>query len=146
MNHREWFPLGKTHFNIYDHQEESCGVSACHTPFLPLLIVLYREGASIWHIKQLVMARIARVTLGVSCNGLYKPRLPDHRARQHHIVQILELVSVNMRIGIESITDILSSGSKRVRWAFETWIEKVYHKGIMLQGVLKLIPGLNDRA
>ncbi|KIM25135.1 hypothetical protein M408DRAFT_26535 [Serendipita vermifera MAFF 305830] len=43
------------------------------------------EGAMIWYIKQSVMARIARTTIGVRVNRLYNPRDPEH-VRRHKLV------------------------------------------------------------
>lgn len=43
---------------------------------------IIREGAIIWYIKQSVMARIARVTLGVETSVAYNSADLGHRARE----------------------------------------------------------------
>lgn len=56
------------------------------------LIHLHREGASIWYIKQLVVSRVARFTIGMRFMEEYKPHIPEHYARRQLVRQTAELV------------------------------------------------------
>lgn len=69
------------------------------------------EGAMIWYIKQSVMARIARTTLGVTCRWPYDPQNPDH-------VQRIERVVID------------ASGAQML----DGWFQTLVSKGTKMQG------------
>lgn len=45
-----------------------------------------REGAAIWYIKHLVVARRARFTIGCEVRPAYDHTLPEHRERRTKVV------------------------------------------------------------
>lgn len=49
-----------------------------------------REGATIWYLKRLVVARAARFTIGTDVKCTYDPSVPHHRERQQHIIVLKE--------------------------------------------------------
>ena len=57
------------------------GISRCHFEIRTNLTI-YSEGAGIWYIKQSVMARIAKVTLGVEVRPTFDSHDPEHRRRE----------------------------------------------------------------
>jgi hypothetical protein len=44
--------------------------------------VLYREGATIWFIKQLIKARATRFTYGLQINAIYDHRIHHQRYKE----------------------------------------------------------------
>jgi hypothetical protein len=89
----------------------------------PFLIYEHSEGAAIWHIKQLVVARAVRSTFGIIIWRPFDAKNPVHNGRKHKSYVDDEYVQFN-----EVISDVLMdvySGVNKITGFFDTWIKKV---------------------
>lgn len=72
-----WIPL-----NDLCVQEEGSSVSLEQEESTNSLNLISREGAALWFIKKLVVARAARFTVGLCTESFYKQEIESHKLRE----------------------------------------------------------------